>query len=323
MRRVRIVAALVSVLSAGLFAAEAELQLDPKLAKGFTVRWSSVRYDRSVSVENPAITRNRTQKSESENLTLSFQAEIRDPNLILGVGREVVVTQVTDSQGRDVSVNSPPINSHDMYEGLEYTPQFSRPSPLPKWRVFIRTILRLPPPPVGPPQMVMELQPCRMTTRLDMGLLDQSGGEIRAVKGYFYAIIPGSTEQVEVPFEPNNAWVRLTPDVEIQVQEAVCENAFYRYRIETRPQGGGSGRPLMVGQGVPTRFVAAQQLIGEDGKLLNRGRGPGWLPVSVGGMGSGTGSGVGRIKAIRYVIAVGAKERKIPFELQHVPLPKP
>jgi len=46
------------------------------------------------------------------------------------------------------------------------------------------------------------------------------------------------------------------------------------------------------------------------------------VQASVGGIGSGSGN-VGQIKAIRFVIAVNARECKIPFEFTHVTLPKP
>ncbi|MEN6334597.1 MAG: hypothetical protein ABFE01_10065, partial [Phycisphaerales bacterium] len=254
--------------------------------------------------------------------TLSLQAEVLNPDLVLGTGRTAVITQMTDSKGRDIAVNSPPSNFRDTYEALRYDRDFQRPGPTPRWRAVTDAILQRPPRRPGPPQLAIALRPCEITTELDMGLLAQADGELRTVKGYFYALAPGSIEKVDVPFVPNNAWVRLTPDLEIQVQEAVCGNNFYRYAIEARPQGGYT-QPLMIGQTPPARFVGARQFIGEDGKPTPHPTGSGWLPVNVAGGGSGGGSNMGRIKAIRYIIAVDAKECRVPFELQRVTLPKP
>lgn len=318
MRTCWIVVAQVLVLSS--LSAPVQSAFDARVAKNLKVRWSSVRYDKSVVVENPEIS--KTPEQESENLTLSCRVEVQDPNAVLGIGRQAIITQLTDSRGRDIPVVAPATDPHETYEGLRYAQQFRQPAPLPKWRAFIQRILQRPPQRMGPPQLAMELQPTQITARLDMGLLDRAGGEIRSVKGHFHALLAGSTEHVEVPFEPNNAWVRLTPDLEIQMQEAVSGNTFFRYRIDVRPQGGGPRRPLIVGQPVPERFVAAQEFIGEDGKPVRHFGGFRSLPAHVGGSGSGGGS-VGRVKAIRFVIAVGAKGCEIPFELQRVPLPKP
>jgi len=310
----------VCVLCSGVLASESEPGLDLKTAKNFKVRWSSVNYNKSVSVGNPEA----AQRSDHrETLTLSCRAEVLDPSLILGTGRTAIITQMTDSSGRDIAVSSPPITSRDTYDALRYDRDFQHPGPVPRWRAIIDTILQRPPRRPGPPQMVTVLRPCEIATELDMGLLAQAGGELRTVKGYFHALVPGRIESVDVPFEPNNTWVRLTPDLEIQVQEATSGNNFYRYQISARPQGGSGGRPLMVGQGIPSRFVAAQQFIGEDGKPTQYAGGSGWLPAHVGGGGTGGGSSIGRIKAIRYIIAVDAKECKVPFELQRVTLPKP
>ncbi len=80
-------------------------------------------------------------------------------------------------------------------------------------------------------------------------------------------------------------------------------------------------RPLEVGQPLPGRMVVEQQFIGADGKSSFHPR-PGFLPAPIGGHGSGSG-GNAPIKTIRFVVAVSPTERKIPFELSHVPLPNP
>lgn len=314
----------VLVLSGSLLAGEAGSELDSKIAKNFKARWSSIRYDKAVVVENPEIAKPAGQKSET--LTLCCHVEIKDPNLILGTSRQGFITRVKDGNGRDIAVSpSPSGPSREMYEGLRYQPRFQQPAPLPQWRTLIRTILHRPPPAPGPPQMIRELQPSQITMRLDMGLLDQAGGELQSVEGYFHAVVPGSIEHVEVPFEPNNTWVRLTPDTEIRVAEATNAGTSFEYLIEVRPPGPRSMHPLMVGEPLPTRMVMAQQFLGEDGKPVDRAGmsiGMGSLMPRVGGRGHHGGTR-GRVKTIRFVIVVEAKEHRIPFEVRHIPLPKP
>ncbi|MEN6337047.1 MAG: hypothetical protein ABFE01_22550, partial [Phycisphaerales bacterium] len=61
------VAVQILVLSGGVLAVEYGVELDPKLAKNFKVRWSSVNYNKFVSVANPEV----AQRSDHrETLTL-------------------------------------------------------------------------------------------------------------------------------------------------------------------------------------------------------------------------------------------------------------
>jgi len=310
----------VLVVSGGLLAAQVESALDARAARCFRVQWSSVRYDKSVVVENPAIS--KTPQGTSETVTLSCQVEIRDPSLVLGVSREAVVTQIIDGEGRQIAVDAPVTRPHQMFEGLRYEQQFRRPK-VSRWDTIVNFVMRHPPPAPGPPQFVTELQPSRITMRLDKTLLGRDSGELPSVKGYFHALVAESIENIDVPFEPNDTWVRLTPDLEIQVREAVCTASSYRFWIDTRPRGAGGMRPLAVGEPLPGRMVVNRQFIGEDGKPSRYSGTPPILPAPVGGRGSGGGGPNSQVKAIRFVIASNPTERKIPFEVSHIPLPNP
>ncbi len=296
--------------------------LDVATARYFVVKWSSVRYDKSVVVRNPAASAPASKQDTTENLTLTCEVEIRDPNVVLGTGREGVITQVIDSNGAGIAVPAAPTRGRLMYEGLRYIPKFQQPA-VPRWRAIIRRILGRPPHAAGPPQMVQELQPNQVSMRLDMGLLGSTGGDLRSVKGYFHALVAESMEHVDVPFEPNNTWVRLTPDVEVRVKEAVSTGNSYHFEIEMRPQNANPMHLLMSGQSLPARMVVTRQLIGADGKPSRHSFGGPTLMTPIGGSGSGSGSSLGVIQAIRFVIAVNPTDRKIPFEVRNVPLPNP
>jgi hypothetical protein len=172
------------------------------------------------------------------------------------------------------------------------------------------------------PQLVTELQPSTLAMDLDPVLLTQSDGEITRLEGYFYALVAESIETIEVPFEPNDCWVRLTPELEIRVREAQCAESRYEYHIETR-NGDVGGRPfLRVGEPMSSRLVCDRQFIDADGKPAGHFGPMGRLPGHIGGRGSGSGRNV-QIETIRFVIAVRPTHRKVPFELEHVPLPDP
>jgi hypothetical protein len=187
---------------------------------------------------------------------------------------------------------------------------------------MVRSALRLSSNQSFTPKLVRELQPSPLNLPLDAKALDQAGGQLRQVKGYFHALVAESLENTDVPFEPNDRWVRLTPALEIQLSQASCTASSFQYRIEERSQNQDS-RPLGPGDPLPSRLVVARQVIGLDGKPHDRFFGaPPWLPIHVGGGMSGGGTDC-QIKALRFVIAVNPAHCRIPFEFQRVPLPDP
>ena len=316
-----------------------DANVDKKVMKHFEVKWESLRYNKSVTQYNPNVSSNQRPSGLYESLTLSCEIEIKDPNVVLGVLRQGVITEITDSKKQNIEIDQesfdgaqdgelvepPPQVSHTPYEGLRYQQRFTQPPVVPRWRAWLRKFLRIQPTPFRP-EMITELQPARVQFDLNLGLLEPSGGKIRSVKGYFYALVAESTEYVDVPFEPNDQWVNLTDEVAIQIKEANCtisgSSVRYNYEIGESQQRGRSTGPLRIGDYLPEKIVIGRQFIGEDGKRINRPMGFGFVPAHVSGRGSGSGPG-GSIKKIRFVIAVKSKHCKIPFELKNIPLPNP
>ncbi len=326
--------------------ASSDADIDKKVTDLFEINWESMNYDKSVTRYNPKVSSNRQASRADENLSLSCKIEIKDPNLVLGISRKGVLTEMTDSKRQTVEINQeqpslrrPPIpamrnipspRSMDMaYEGLRYRPQMTRPPVIPRWRALLFKYLRIPTKPFKP-EFINELQPTRIQFELDIGLLEPSGGEIRSLKGYYYALMAESIEHVEVPFEPNDKWVHLTDDLEIRLREAknTISGSRSRYSFEIEENRTGRERifRLSFEDYLPEKMVMGRQLIGEDGKQLGRSPGMGSLPAHVGGRGSGSHSGsrsVSPVEKIRFVIAVNPKHYKIPFELKNIPLPNP
>ena len=302
--------------------AESESRAKTKVADNFKVSWSSITYDKRVSLRNPAVSEGQEQEV-SETLSLSCEAEILDPNLVLGTCREPMIEEVTDGEGANIEVNPMSSRSRRMdYEALRYRRRYVSPAKTARWKTAVRSALRLPPRESTRPRWVNELEPSRMQINLDVGLSKRGGGEIGRVKGHFYALMAQSLEHVEVPFKPSDDWVRLTPDMEIQLKEAQCTERSFRFSIKKRLEGGGSIGNLTVQDYLPGRVVVARQFIGEDGEPTEHFSGIRRLPASVTGSGSGGGSNC-LIKSIRFVIAVNPTHHEIPFLLENIPLPKP
>jgi hypothetical protein len=314
----------VIVLFVGPSPTKAESESIPgtKVADKFKVSWSLITYDKRVSLRNAAASRNREQQV-SETLSLSYEVESLDPNLVLGICVEPIIEEVTDGEGTNIELILVSSKSSNMnYEALNYRRRFVRPRKPAWWKTAIRSVLRLPPKAKTQGRWVNELEPNRMQIGLDVGLSKRGGGDIGRVKGHFYALVAESLEYVELPFKKSDDWVRLTPNMEIRLQDAQCTEGKFRFSTNRRPAGGASMRTLSVHDYLPSRIVAERILIGKDGKPISHQFGIQRLPAHLLEGTNGSGSDC-LIKSIRFVIAVNPKHYKIPFVLEHIPLPRP
>jgi hypothetical protein len=310
----------IIVLLFGLPITPAGAGIDKKVTDRFKVNWESIKYDKSVYRLNPEFTLN--DPSIRESLSLSGRIEIKDPNLVLGTCQQGIITEMTDRQGRKIDPGTEPPQSRRMsYESLRYNQRYIQSPQLPRWKVAIRSLLRTGPT-VSRPELVNELQPARLDLQLNIGLLKTPGGEISSLKGYFYVLMAESLEYVDVPFEPNNNWVRLTDNLEIKVREARTSASSFSFDIEERWAERQRINRLTIEDYLPERIVTGRQFIGIDGKPTQHFMGLQSLPAHVGGSGSGGGSNT-QIKKIRFVIAVNSSHYKIPFEFKNIPLPNP
>ena len=313
----------IAVLGAAPSISMAGPPTESEIARRFDVRWSSVQYHKNVVVHNPAVSSNGQKTSET--VQLQCEAEIRNPDLILGTSSDCTVTELIDGSGRAVKIDAPPQGGprrglRDRYEGLNYDTRFARPK-VSRWREAIRSFLNLPRRGSQQPQRVTELKPSRFQVRLDADLIEQDKAEIGRLKGYFHALVVESYVNVDLPFEPNDNWMQLTPDVSVRVAEARCDGHSYRLRTEAHPRG----LDLLFADGpLPDQVVVDRQLLGSDGKPIEPRHRMGHIPAPVNGSSSGSRSGGDLdIQTIRFVIAVKPRHQKIPFELEHIALPDP
>jgi len=243
--------------------------IDKKVVDRFEINWESMRYVKSVTQYNQKVSSNKQASSSNENLTLTCEIKIKDPNLVLGTLREGIITEVTDSKRRNIEISQElPQSRHMPYQGLRYQNRFTQPPTISRWRALLYKYLRIQPTPFRP-VLINELQPVQIQFQLDLGLLEPAGGEIRNLKGYFYALMAGSIEHVDVPFEPNDQWVHLTDGLAIQVREADCtisgSSIRYNFNIEENLLGERIHN-LSVGDYLPKKMVMGRQFISDDGK---------------------------------------------------------
>jgi hypothetical protein len=295
-----------------------ESKADTKVEDNFKVSCSK------TSLRTTRVSDGQVQEV-SERLRLSCEVEILDPNFVLGISRAPVIEEATDDKGENIQVDSRLPSSFRMRHRAPSTlPRFVAPQKPAKWKTAVRSALKLSPKKKSPfPQIVHEVRPSRMQIDLVVGRGRQSSERIGRVKGYFYALVAESFEYVDVPFKKSDKWVRLTPDVEVQVRDAFCDGSSYRLSTKARPEGRGFRGWLSAESYMPARVVVSRQLIGPHDKPVRRYAGPRRLPPYSPGRNSSGSSSMGQIKKIRYVIAVNPTHYKIPFVLENIPLPKP
>jgi len=296
-------------------------QFDKEVADCFEVNWSSIIYNKILY--NPAVSGKSGDSRVSEKLSVRCEARILDPKLIVGTCDIPVIEKITDGKGRDADISRAQPRSNRMYyHTLQYQPSLipTLPSSLIYWEGKARLALGLPLRARHLPKRASVLQPVRMSIQLDPGLLRQDPVEIGCIKGYFHALTAETSKHVEVPFKPDNKWVRLTSDVEIQVHKAWHTGTEARYDIRQRGRTGADAHDLYVSDSLPDGIVVERQFIGNSSRPkppVKFGRS---LPGSIGGSG-GHDSGQ-QIEKIDYLIAVDPTHYIIPFEIEHIPLPE-
>lgn len=306
--------------------AHAEFDINKKLAKYVTVNWNSIKHNKTVALNNPAVNQSGPVRDILEDLILYCEIDTKDPNTILGTCERGIVTELTDTNGQKINFNqkSPQSNQMD-YRDFRYQRRYEQPTKLSKIKRKILSFFRHSQ--GSGARLINELVPNRMEIELDIALLEKTGGEIKSLKGYFHALSAESLEYIDVPFEPNSNWENLTPDIQIRVYEARCRESTsrlsYNFDIEERRLKGDRLHRFTIDDKIPDRIVVDRQLIDKNGKVIDRTHSF-RLPANVGGRGSGTHSGslnISSIEKFRFVIAVNVKQQKIPFEFRNIPIP--
>lgn len=312
----------LSVLLAVLSDRLAQCASTPPVEDCLNVQWLSATYPKTVTINNPLESPQSPTMHVSQSLSLFCKVEVLDPNRIIGLCSKGTITRLTDSQGRSIEVDASSSSRRLRYEGRQYLQKFVIADPLPRWRQMLRSLLRIQSNTPTSRQPAYTWKDSYLSLEPGAVALPSAGKEITRVEGYFYALTVESIEYVDVPFEPNNTWVRLTPDLEVRLLEAQSTKRSYRFKIEANPPTSGS-TPVLYSDGpLPSRLVIARQLLKDGGEQVLI---PGWvdpLRPSINESGSDS-TWNGPVRTLRYVVGVNPTHSKIPFTLEHIPLPEP
>lgn len=269
-----------------------------KTVSDVTVHWNALTYRKMLY--NPSVRPQYRDSRGTESLSLSCEILMADPRLLLGIIPDPVIEKIEDSRGNEVEFSQKPPAS-----GRRYVQDV----------FFIRWMREINLNHPERTRMPAEHNPPNM--ELGAGLRERLGGKIGLLKGYYEALMAESIEYIDLPFRPDENWVRLTEDVEIRVAQARNVPDVYHYDIEQRPAIAPAANRISTADPLPGRLVVGRQMIGRNDSMISAGSGGG--PGSIGGKGDG----IGRAEGIRYVIAVNPAPVRIPFELRQIPVSVP
>ncbi len=310
-----VIAALVSLLTA-----RSDSEVQKNVEGNFEVGLYSISYSETASPQNDGL-RGDQQQNIPKTLLISCQVEVLDPKFVLGMSPSPVIEESVDDEGRDIEVLPLPGSSHRLYSPPRFHPLMVVPPQPGKWTNAFRSVLRLSVKRGSTRHRISKLQPSMMHIGLSVGMNGRPERRIRRIKGYFHVLVAESFEYVDVRFQKSDTWVRLTPDVEVQVRDASCSDLLYRLSTEAGWRGGARMRPLSPDTQIADRLVVGRQLVGSGNRPAHRHSGGYCLPYHVGGRLSG--GSTRQITKIRYLIAVNPRHYEIPFVLENISVPKP
>lgn len=243
---------------------------------------------RSVVFKKTVHNRDDGSPTVSADLSLQCNITVPDPCLVVAWCPDPVIEEVTDSRGRVLDVKLEQKSS----QSYSWSPrEFSS-----------------------------------FNVDLDPVLSEEVGGEIKRLKGYCNILMAESLEHIDLPFAPSDEWIRLTPDVEIRVTEALNVESMYHCRIDVRDTIGKLGEEpfdnvimgVHVGDPLPDRLLLLPTIVAQN----NSGFGGGGMGYG-GTQGKGVieGSGIGWADKIRFNFRINPSNRRVPFEITNIPLP--
>lgn len=323
-----VVAVLVCTGRIGLSQGQDGLRHD--LAKKFGFTWEAV--ELSARLKNTAGSDTVDPNALSRDLTISVHLDIRDRTGLVGMAVDNArILEVLDGQGKVVQ------RIPDASERMRQHMKVGYVSVSENWR------------------RVQKLKPSEVPIRLHLAPDNGVPSVLSRIHGYVYALYADDIIEVDVPFEPVGQWVKVAPNLEIQVDpdtlpppgpveyEPRPDRIASPHRLKTprvihgyatcvRSKTGKSVRglsdelkdgeafgPYLV---IETKlYDSARKITYSVGKQSVRGECRGGTRAHSVYCGGSTIQGHDTYDMIRHVIAVNPREVKIPFTLTNVPVP--
>jgi len=288
--------------------AEPQPVWDP--AAHFVASWESLT---SMSkLYNPTGTSG--EKPPQRSLSIDARVDVIDVTGVIGFDRSERKTLVLDEEGREV-YSGKAIPSH--YCHFYWPP---------------RTLKKM-----VAGQWVSELQPYNLAVEMPMDPNRPYPLVLSKVEWSMFALVPGATKIVDVPFRPTTDWVTLAPGLEIKVDSITAENGKFDYRLSTRYSrdkvvwwAGTAAIALWTQDPTPEVILTKLDILDPQGKSILDQSG-GFTSGSGGGgsadLSTGTAHGTGNCgicgtaTTFRFTLVLKPVQQELRFVLENLPVP--
>jgi hypothetical protein len=285
---------------------------DATFVKQFKADWQTISLQ--ITNVNPA-TAGAKGQSNSRNMILQGTVDVLDTTHVLGFDRfgHLVITRLRGDDGKEFMVtDAQDPNQARWYAPLSYSQQFNQAT-----KKFDDVL--------APYQFQ-----CSLNARMQLPT------RIKLIEAYLTVLTYQSMRHVDLPFVANGAPVEVLPGMNAHFDSVQQDGENYRYSlvVDAKKQGGffglGASAPrtfdgqLQHGESLPKQMVTEKYWIDSMGNPIERQSRHSGNFVSVGSEGGSGGiDSRDKIAAMRFEIAEGLAELKLPITLENIDVPQP
>lgn len=273
--------------------------------------WELVSVSMTSQIYNPGVRSDVTPAGPQWSMSVTGVLDIVDSNGLIGWATSPSSVTAYDQDGKVVASST---SDSSLVRWYQQPRSWSLPASFPSTARLNRFPLSLP---VGPDAKYPEV--------------------LTKVEWAMNVLVADEIKTVDVPFKASDAWVELTPGMEILVEQATAEEGKYQYRIKMQYDASkvdylvGGSVSLWRDRTLPPAVVLKMEILNAEGQSAYSGSGAtsGGMSASGSGnqrTGTATGSGscatCGDAAIIRYTLAFDLYEQEARFVLTGVPVPE-
>jgi hypothetical protein len=268
--------------------------------------WEYISVSMTSQVYNPAVRPDATVQGPQWSMSLASIIDIVDSNGLIGWAQNPSSVKAYDQNGQ-VIVNS------------------TTDSPFVRWYQQPRSWSL---PDSFPSSMRLDRVSLNLAVEPNVDYPDV----LSKVEWAMNVLVADEIKAVDVPFQPGETWVELTPGLEILVEQATVEEGKYQYRIQVKYDNTkvdyllSGSISLWRDEALPPAAVLKMEVLNAEGQSLQGGSSGSYHGSN--GLMTGTASGsgscatCGTATTIRYTLAFDLYEQEATFVLTDVPVPE-
>lgn len=269
-------------------------------ARQFSTDWTTATL--AVTHVNPQTANPNRGQQNSQILTLGYSVTIKDPANVIGFDRwnSLVLTTLTADDGRSLlALATTDVTPEPWYAPLQYEQMFDQDR-----RTWNSKLVP---------------QPFSFTLKVD----DRLPRRIALAEGTMRVLTLQRTEHIDVPLEVTGKTIPIVGDQSVRITSVNFTPDMVQYQLATAAQTKAPfNGQVNARQALPERLVMDRYAIDAEGRVVGErqnafGNFQNWLD----GPAIRILPGDAKPVAIRYIIAVGLREQRLPVKLEAIDLP--